>query len=197
VAADKKLWQYFAFGLVAIALAHALDSWFYLNFRMAGIYEHDWGRALRVLGHLPVWLVAALALALHDREVRGYRRAALLAVAPALGGIVAEVLKLLLRRLRPYAADGAYVFRPFSERTFSTGGIALPSSHALVAFAGAAMLARLFPRAKWVWWGMAWGCGLSRVAAGAHFLSDIVVAAVVAWALVAALWQAWQPRSEP
>ena len=196
MAVEKKLWQFLALALVAIALAHVLDSWFYTNFRYEEIYDHDLGRALRVLGHLPVWLVGALALALHDRAVRGYRRAALLAAAPALGGVAAEILKLLLRRLRPYAADGAYVFRPFSERTFSTGGIALPSSHALVAFAGAAMLARLFPRAKWVWWSVAWGCGLSRVAAGAHFLSDIVVAAVVAWALIELLWRRAQPRSE-
>ncbi|MFN7456396.1 MAG: phosphatase PAP2 family protein, partial [Gemmatimonas sp.] len=48
-------------------------------------------------------------------------------------------------------------------------------------------LARLFPRARWVFYALAAGCGLTRVMATAHFLSDTVVAACVAWGVVAAL----------
>jgi membrane-associated phospholipid phosphatase len=65
----------------------------------------------------------------------------------------------------------------------------LPSSHTLVAFAGAFALARLFPRARWVFYALAAGCGLTRVMATAHYLSDTVVAACVAWAVVAAVHQ--------
>ena len=191
---NRRIWLLLLIAFAATALAHLLDAWFYTNFRYDKVYEEDWGRALRVLGHLPVWLIAALALALHDRPTRGYRRAALIAEAATLGGLAAEILKLILRRLRPYAADGDYVFRPFTERTFSTSGLALPSSHALIAFAAAAMLARLFPRARLVWWALAWGCGLTRVAAGAHFLSDIVVAAVAGWTVAAVLWHYFGKR---
>jgi membrane-associated phospholipid phosphatase len=179
--------------LAAIVIAHLVDGWLFTHSRIEGVYGDDWGRALRVMGFLPLWLVAALALALVDREQYGYTRGALLAGSATLGGISAELLKLLLRRERPGANEGEYVFRAFSERPFSTGGLALPSSHALVAFGAAAMLSRLFPRARVVWWSVAWGCGLTRIAAGAHFLSDIVVAAIVGWIVAWALWRRFAP----
>ena len=179
----------FALAVVAIIIAHLLDPWFYAHFRVADIYNEDWGRFLRVIGYLPLWLVAALALGLHEGAERGYRRAVLLAAGPAIAGIAGELLKLLFRRERPGAHEGHYFIRPFDERTFSTSGLALPSSHAIVAFGAAAILSRLFPRAWPVWWALAWGCGLSRVAAGAHFFSDIVVAAGGAWLVVSILWR--------
>jgi undecaprenyl-diphosphatase len=55
----------------------------------------------------------------------------------------------------------------------------MPSSHALVAFAGAAALARLFPRATPIWYALAVGCGITRLLSGAHFLSDVVVGALI------------------
>lgn len=165
--------------LTSVVLAHLLDPFFYHYVRVADIYEHDWGRALRVLGFAPTWLVAALALYLHDRPKRF--RALFLVGAVAVSGILGELLKLVFRRERPGAHDGEYFFRSFADRPFHSGGLALPSTHAIVAFGAAAALARLFPRARLVFWGIAWGCALSRVAAGAHFFSDVVVAAVVAW----------------
>jgi hypothetical protein len=46
----------------------------------------------------------------------------------------------------------------------------------MVAFAGAAALGRRFPRAAPILYGLAAGCGLTRVFAQAHFLSDEVAA---------------------
>ena len=185
----RKRVAFFGVALVAIIIAHLLDPWFYAHFRVENIYGEDWGRLLRVMGYLPLWFAAALALAMHDGKERGYRRALLLALTPALTGLVGEALKLFFRRERPGAHDGAYFIRPFAERPFSTSGLALPSSHAIVAFGAAATLSRLFPRAWPIWWALAWGCGFSRIAAGAHFFSDIVVAAVAAWVVVALLWR--------
>jgi membrane-associated phospholipid phosphatase len=181
--------------VAAIVVAHLLDPFAFRYIRVERVYEKDWGRMLRVMGFVPLWLSAAMALALHERTpgrelLRS--RAGLLAITPIAGGILAELLKLLFRRLRP-GELGEYVLRPFTERTFSTGGLGLPSSHALVAFSAAAILSRIFPRAWPVWWVLAWGCGLTRVAAGAHFLSDIVVAALVGWATGAVLWQRVAP----
>jgi membrane-associated phospholipid phosphatase len=175
--------------LAALIVAHLLDPFFYTYFRAEAIYSEDWGRALRVQGFVPVWLVAALALYLHDRPLR--RRAALLVGSVILSGVAGELLKLVFRRERPYSDFGRYVFRSFSERPFSSSGLALPSTHAVVAFGAAAMLAGLFPRARYVFWGLAWGCGLSRVAAGAHFFSDVVMAAVIAWLVAWLLWRRW------
>jgi membrane-associated phospholipid phosphatase len=92
--------------------------------------------------------------------------------------------------LRP-GETGEYIFRAWSERTFSSGGLGMPSSHAVVAFGAAAMLSRLFPRARPVWWLLGWGCGLTRVLHGRHFVSDVVLAAIVGWLIAALLWSKW------
>ena len=173
--------------LLVAAGSFALDRWAYDHVVYARVYEQDWGRLLRIVGFWPTWVVAAFALWLHDRgsatsAPHTRRRALLLAGSPALSGIVAEILKLAIRRERPEPHDGAYFFRSFADRPFSTSGLALPSSHTIVAFGAAAMLAYLFPRARWVWFGLATGCALTRVLAHAHFLSDVVVAALAALA---------------
>ena len=85
------------------------------------------------------------------------RRAWLLLGSPALAGLLCEVMKLLIRRVRPDVDAGQWVFRPWSDHTFSSAGLSTPSSHAMVAFGAATMLARLYPRARWVFYVMAWG----------------------------------------
>jgi membrane-associated phospholipid phosphatase len=121
------------------------------------------------------------------------RRANLLFWTAALGGGVAEILKLLFRRERPAVHEGLYGFRPFDERTWSTAGLALPSSHAMVAFAGAAMLARLYPRARWVGYILAVGCAATRVLARAHFVSDVVLGAGLGWLVAWSVSRRWSP----
>lgn len=176
--------------LGAIAIAFIADRWAYDHVQMARVYDEDWGRLLRIIGFVPTWLAIALAFWLHDRGTfdRARRRALLIIASPLVAGATAEILKLLLRRERPLTHEGEYVFRAFSERTFSTGGLALPSSHTMVAFGGAAMLACMFPRTRWVWYVLAAGCGLTRILARAHFLSDVVVGAVAALATTALVW---------
>jgi membrane-associated phospholipid phosphatase len=130
-----------------------LDHWAYEHLTYASIYDHDWGRLLRVMGFWPTWCVAALALWLNERiTIASARRRALLLVAsPAVAGLSAEALKLVLRRERPDAHSGVYAFRPFADHPFSTAGIGSPSSHGM----------------------------LTRVLARAHFLSDGIVGAAV------------------
>jgi membrane-associated phospholipid phosphatase len=183
--------RFLVVGVVAVGLAFALDHWAYEHVVYARVYEQDWGRFLRVMGFWPTSAVAAIALYLHERGAvaSAGRRALLLAGAPALSGITGELLKLLLRRERPEVHGGQNFFRAFSDRPFSTSGLALPSSHVIVAFGAAAMLAYLFPRARWVWFALATGCAVTRVLARAHFLSDTVAAALVAIATTAWLWR--------
>ncbi|NJD10602.1 MAG: hypothetical protein FIB01_09275, partial [Gemmatimonadetes bacterium] len=89
---------------IAVVIAHLLDPYAFRYLRLEDIYGRDWGRMLRVLGFLPLWLVAGAALVLQDGD-RGRRllrgRGALLAAGATLGGLTAEVLKLVFRRLRP------------------------------------------------------------------------------------------------
>jgi len=147
------------------------------------------GRMLRTFGYLPLWLLAAIALALNDRESREWwRRAALLAAAPTASGIFGELLKITVRRLRPSDDGSSYHFRAFGDHPFSSRGLGFPSSHAIVAFGAAAILARLFPRARVVWYAAAVGCAVSRLLAHAHYLSDVVAAACVGIGVGALLW---------
>jgi len=155
------------------------------------VYSLDWARLLRVMGFLPTWWVVALAIWLVEREhdaPRAKRRAWMLAVSPAAAGLLCEILKLVIRRERPAPYDGEWIFRPFSDHPWSTAGLATPSSHTMVAFGAATMLARLFPRARWVFYAMAWGCGITRLLDHAHFFSDVTFGAILGWAIAWGIW---------
>ncbi|MGH7560418.1 MAG: phosphatase PAP2 family protein, partial [Gemmatimonadales bacterium] len=148
----------------SIAAALLLDQWAFQTLVYPPVHDRDWGRLLRAAGSLVFWAPLAVAVALEQRVrgERGIRRASMLFLAPALSGLLAEVLKILLRRERPGLHDGDVVFRSFLDRPFSTSAIGLPSSHVMVAFAGAAVLARLFPGAAPVGYLLAAGCALTR-----------------------------------
>jgi membrane-associated phospholipid phosphatase len=98
-----------------------------------------------------------------------------------LTAIAVEVLKLLVRRQLPDHPDGIYSFRAWSDRPFDTGGLAFPSSHAAIAFAGAWVMCRLFPRAAPIWLLIGVGCAWERLATGSHFLSDVTASAALAY----------------
>jgi membrane-associated phospholipid phosphatase len=51
------------------------------------------------------------------------------------------------------------------------------------------MLALLFPRGRPVWFALGVGCAYSRLAAGAHFLSDVTVAAILGIMTAGILWR--------
>ncbi len=179
----------FAATLILLFLvAQLVDQWIYHHFAFHAIYDRAWGRMLRLAGYFPLWGMVALALVLHDwvpRELAALPRASLrgrlLFWSAALGGIIAELLKIVLRRERPGLTDGAHVFRPWLDQPFSTARLGLPSSEVAVAFAGATALARLFPRVRPLWYALAVGCAFTRVASGAHFMSDVLLAALVGY----------------
>ena len=182
--------QWLVFLCVAVAAtiaAHLLDATAWRQLRDLRINEKDVGRLLRIFGYLPTWIAVAIALWAHDRGARdeggpgwGWR-GGLMLLAPTVGGALAEVLKMLVRRLRPAPDVFAYAWRPFSEDPFSTRGLGMPSSHTMVAFAAAAALSRVFPRSWWLWYLLATGCAATRVLALGHFLSDTVVAALLGY----------------
>jgi len=181
---------FLAVAVAAIVVAHLLDHVVWQHVRDPRVNDRDWGRLLRSMGYLPTWIVVAGALWLQDggssRRLSdpsfgwGWR-GGLMVLAPTVAGAVAELLKMLVRRLRPAPDVFSYQWRSFSEDVFSTKGLGMPSSHVIVAFAGAAVLSRLFPRAWWLWYLLAAGCALTRLLALGHFLSDTVVAALLGY----------------
>ena len=190
---SRRQWLFFLSAAVAaITLAHLLDHAVWQHVRDPRVNDRDWGRLLRSMGYWPTWIVVAGALWLQDHgAARGETdpsrawgwRGGLMILAPAVAGALAEVLKMLVRRLRPVPDDFMYQWRPYSEDLLSTKGLGMPSSHAIVAFAAAAVLSRLFPRAWWLWYALAAGCAATRLLALGHFFSDTVVAAFLGYAV--------------
>jgi membrane-associated phospholipid phosphatase len=177
-------------------IAQLADQWIFHHFTFHAIYERAWGRPHAAARWVPPPVgIVALALLLHDWALRrlptltrASRRGLLLFGSAALGGIIAELLKIVLRRERPGLTDSAHVFRPWSEHPFSSAQLGLPSSEVAVAFAAAAALARLFPEGWLLWYALAVGCAFTRVASGAHFMSDVLLAALVGYGGTLTLW---------
>jgi len=188
--AQRTMWL-IACVLLFGALPMLADRWVYDHAHYKNVYDQDWARLLRVMGFAPTWGIGALALWLQERPADARRAAArawYLVTATLAGGLLAEILKLLLRRERPEVNGGDYGFRAWSDHPFSTSGLAWPSSHTLVAFAAATAMARLFPRARWVWYALAAGCAVTRVLAHAHFFSDVMLGAFFGWCVGWGVW---------
>ena len=178
------------------AVAMLSDQWLWRHVSYDRVYEHDWGRLLRVMGSLVFWFPLAMALWLECsvRNPAQSGRTWLVLGAPALSGLMAELLKLVIRRERPGLHEGQYFYRSFTDRPFDTHDIGFPSSHVMVAFAGAAALSRWYPRAGVVAYGLAAGCAVTRLLARAHFASDLVAAGIAGWAVAIWLIRLAQPR---
>lgn len=199
-ASGRSAWIAVALTMAATAVATLVDRTVFEFFNAPRVYDKDLGRLLRVMGFAGTWVALALAVGLTGDGSAQARRVArrrgwLVFWSPVLAGALAEVLKIAVRRERPGLNDGAYGFRPWDERTWSGAGLAFPSSHAAVAFGGAFMLARLFPRAKWVGIALAVGCGITRIVARAHFVSDVVFAAGLGWLVSWYVWRRWAPAT--
>lgn len=106
-------------------------------------------------------------------------------VSGSLGaGMVANVVKLAIRRIRPVNFDMAVgsVWKTF-DRDFSNGNgmQSFPSSHTATAVGLAVMLTALFPRGRWYFMLLAALVGLQRIVSSAHFPSDVCGGALVGW----------------
>jgi len=97
-------------------------------------------------------------------------------------GLVAKVLKTFIGRARPVffeELDMTGFFPPSTEWAFNS----MPSGHATVSFAGLVMIGLLAPKYKWLTWTLAIIIGVSRVCMGAHWPTDILLAAFVGMAI--------------
>ncbi len=160
----------------------------------------DMLRVLTAAGLLQVRLVVLVPLAIWFAAVRRWRLGAFLVVAGFGVSPVNGLLKLIFDRARPIY-DG----------TLHVGGLSFPSGHSSGAAALAAILVVIaWPLLAGVWCWL-WptlaallmlGVGYTRIALGAHFLSDVIAgwSFGIAWVLLlAAIFQVWpgQPGALP
>lgn len=189
-------WMLLVFAaLLVILLFTLLDRWIWQTVtlspeRFAVISRKDWYQLLRQLGYLPTWIAAGLVLIAADWAARRpvfparerVRRGLVLFLSAGLGGLAAEIVKGVVRRHRP-GETGRYVFDWFVGPGYDGPGLGLASSHAGVAFGAAFMLMRLFPGTGPIVVLLAIGCAWTRLLAGAHFATDVVVAAMMSYAV--------------
>ncbi len=161
------------------------------------IEQSQFYQMLRLVGYVPAWLAVVIGADLHRRwrlrrraggwSVGGDDRGPLtpgMLVCLLVTGLVVVLLKALIGRERPGVHDGAVVFKPLLSGFWDGSNLSTPSSHAAIAFCGALVVSRLRPGTGLVAIPLAIGCAYTRVLMGAHFLSDIVLAAIVAWVVV-------------
>lgn len=200
-----QLWKSTRWWLLAFVIALAWDRAAFLHLSLTfdpaalrAIESRDWYKGLRILGSLQTWTVVALLLFLID--VRSapadgplardpLRRGAVLLLCTFLAGIVAELLKGLIGRMRPEDTEGWFRFWGVSERLSEWSDCGLPSSHAAVAFAAAFALGWMHRLTLPVLVALAIGCAYTRVLSGAHFFSDVLAGAGVGYACASLIWR--------
>jgi membrane-associated phospholipid phosphatase len=149
-------------------------------------------RVIKLPGWYPFTLIVAAAVALfHPRRWTG---AGLIAGSGALAGLFYAVLKWSVGRLRPIVRVSPFEIHPFAggfDGLIHGHNLSFPSGHTCLAFATAATLAHLLPRARWSFYALACIVAAERVLEEAHYLSDVVAAAaigIVAFRIVLALF---------
>jgi membrane-associated phospholipid phosphatase len=163
--------------------------------RFAAMEKAGWYIALRSLGELYAWGALAVLLLLIDlgapksteRMRNPFRRAIFLILCPVFAGGVAEALKPIVGRFKPETTDGWFVFAGLRERLTAWSDLGMASSHAAVAFGAAFALSYIVPRGAPLFIAGAVGCAMTRLLAGAHFLSDVYVAILIAYAATRAI----------
>jgi membrane-associated phospholipid phosphatase len=107
----------------------------------------------------------------------------------ATGGLIVDVIKLLVDRIRPRAADlaaQASVLGTFGDSALAVVSPShsdfnsFPSGHAAVATGLAAALAWKYPRGAWLFCVFCVSAALQRVATSAHYPSDVCFGAAIA-----------------
>jgi membrane-associated phospholipid phosphatase len=181
-----------------MTVAMLVDRHIYLVYSDSRSGNNDWHRMFRTCGFLPTWLFVGAVLMLHQRHrtKATLRRhlgtrwpAGLILITNVIScGLMGELIKMIVRRERPNAHDGFYVFRPFTEKPFGTGGLGFPSSHAIIAFAAAWILCRLYPKTWPVWLILGIGCAVARVRSGSHFVSDVTASMIISYGITAVMW---------
>jgi membrane-associated phospholipid phosphatase len=154
--------------------------------------------------------VAVLILVAWALDERGWRIATRLAASSLGAGLAADVIKLVVARLRPNVADLAGssletfigwlpLLHPASLNPALSRHAqqSFPSAHAATAAGLAIGLAAVYPRGRWLFVAFACLAGVQRLEAAAHYCSDVLAGAAIGClvgAIVAAIVRGRQRR---
>jgi membrane-associated phospholipid phosphatase len=150
-------------------------------------------RLLRAPGHLAFTLCLAALLVL--RHPLRWRAGAFLLSCAGLGGIGVWWLKWAVGRVRPFHGVPPFDFHSFERGIpglIANRNLGFPSGDATLAFATAACMGILVPRSRPFFLVAAVVVGAERVLENAHYVSDVVGAAVLGTLCVPLARWLWQ-----
>lgn len=166
--------------------AHRLPGELGRLINLLEISGHSLGAALMLIA--AVILDRTLRMPLPGRWQAGQRAFARMVAATYFGGLLVDVVKVSVARVRPRAADLAGVGSWLG--TFGEGSLAVdtphfadlmsfPSGHSAVAAGLAAALAWRYPHGAWLFAGLAAATAVQRVVTSAHYPSDAAFGAAI------------------
>lgn len=93
-----------------------------------------------------------------------------------LASLAVQIIKHLIGRPRPWLSDQGIVHLGPS---LTNGYDSFPSGHAVSSFAVAVVLARFYPRWRWLFYGLATLVGISRLYLDVHYTTDVIGGAIL------------------
>jgi len=169
-----------------IILGFALLSYFFLDKELARYFSHD-PLGIRVFfsfitnfGLSEIYLIpSALIFFIARKRNKHLAYGALsLFLSVALSGITAIIIKIIAARFRPPALLHENLFG-FNWFEFGYMVNSFPSGHATTAFSAFITLALLLPKFAKLFIPLAFLIAFSRVVVGVHYLSDVMVGALL------------------
>lgn len=148
--------------------------------------------------------VALIILTVATLDPRGWRIAPRLAGGSLGAGLLTDFIKLFIARTRPSATDDAVssvetfvAALPVFNKAGLVNGYghhvqSFPSAHAATAVGLAIGLSGLYPRGRWLFAAFAGLAMLQRLEADAHYCSDVLAGAGVAFVVAAACSYSWR-----
>ncbi|MGE5193055.1 MAG: phosphatase PAP2 family protein [Deltaproteobacteria bacterium] len=145
---------------------------------------HRFLETIEPFGQPPAVIAVSLAVLLCGgvRRGAGFR----IAAGALLSGLTVLLLKMCVARVRPRHFDfQGTVFDTFSGLLPGSGGSShiqsWPSGHTATAVGFCLALSAVFPKGRWLFQILAALVALQRIESGAHYLSDTLFAASVAY----------------
>lgn len=131
-----------------------------------------WASFMAEAGGTRLWFDRAREYRSVAGGLRGWIGTGVMLAAMGVTTLKAQIVKRHFHRLRPFQQDGT--ISPVGKIPKDAG---YPSGHASAAFAAATVLGTLWPSRAWQFTDLARQVANSRMYAGVHFPSDVVVGA--------------------
>lgn len=98
-----------------------------------------------------------------------------------LSALISFILKIAIQRDRPFQLGIVNLIPMLQEASYSIWNFSFPSFQSMLAFCAIPILSEQFPRLKKIWLVFAILVALSRVYFGLHFMSDVLIGALIGY----------------